>query len=150
MGLHLYITSTILQENAFQNQGPPAFFSALAHGFGFLVWFTVQVQAYAIGSGTAVWCTGIWILDVRLLVAVRLRLTACRLYSICTRRIRWRFDNIGEFKIYKMSTTKTITLNQNDYNNITKSFFFYLENEKDLNLTQNEINSILQTNSKIQ
>jgi hypothetical protein len=49
-----------------------------------------------------------------------------------------------------MSITKTITLNQNDYNNITKAFFFYLENEKDLNLTQNEINSILQTNSKIQ
>ena len=49
-----------------------------------------------------------------------------------------------------MSITKTITLNQNDYKNITKSFFFYLENEKDLNLTQNEINSILQTNSKIQ
>jgi len=61
------------------------------------------------------------------------------------------FDNIGESKIkYKMSITKTITLNQNDYNNITKAFFFYLENEKDLNLTQNEINSILQTNSKIQ
>ncbi len=103
MGLHLYITSTILQENAFQFQGPPVFFSALAHGFGFSVWFTVQVQAYAIGSGTAVWCAGIWILDVRLTVAVRLRLTACRLYSICTRRIRWRSDNISEFKIYKMS-----------------------------------------------
>jgi len=61
------------------------------------------------------------------------------------------FDNISESKInIQMSITKTITLNQNDYNNITKAFFFYLENEKDLNLTQNEINSILQTNSKIQ
>ena len=49
-----------------------------------------------------------------------------------------------------MSNTKTITLNQNDYYNITNAFFFYLENEKDLNLTQNEINSILNTNSKIQ
>lgn len=49
-----------------------------------------------------------------------------------------------------MSNTKTITLTQNDYNNITKAFFFYLENEKDLNLNQNEINSILKTNSKIQ
>jgi hypothetical protein len=49
-----------------------------------------------------------------------------------------------------MSLQKQITLNQNDYNNITKAFFFYLENEKDLNLTQKQINSILQTNSKIQ
>ena len=46
--------------------------------------------------------------------------------------------------------SKTITLTQNDYNNITKAFFFYLENEKDLNLNQNEIKSILKTNSKIQ
>ena len=70
--------------------------------------------------------------------------------AFTTRRIRWRSDNIGESKIYKMSKTKTITLTQNDYNNITKAFFFYLENEKDLNLNQNEIKSILKTNSKIQ
>ena len=70
--------------------------------------------------------------------------------AFTTRRIRWRSDNISEFKIYKMSTTKTITLNQNDYYNITNAIMFYLENEKDLNLNQNEIDSILQTNSKIQ
>ena len=33
------------------------------------MWFTVQVQAYAIGSGTVVWHAGIWLLAVRLLVA---------------------------------------------------------------------------------
>ena len=49
-----------------------------------------------------------------------------------------------------MSITKTITLNQNDYYNISNVIMFYLENEKDLNLNQNEIDSILQTNSKIQ
>ncbi len=49
-----------------------------------------------------------------------------------------------------MSNTKTITLNQNDYYNITNAIMFYLENEKDLNLNQNEIKSILNTNSKIQ
>ena len=49
-----------------------------------------------------------------------------------------------------MSTTKTITLNQNDYYNITSAIMFYLENEKDLKLTQTEIDSILNTNSKIQ
>jgi len=70
--------------------------------------------------------------------------------AFTTKRIRWRSDNISEFKIYKMSTTKTITLNQNDYYNITNAIMFYLENEKDLNLNQNEIDSILQTNSKIQ
>jgi hypothetical protein len=41
----------------------------LAHGFGFLVRFTVQVQAYAIGSGTVLEHTGIWLLAVWLLVA---------------------------------------------------------------------------------
>ena len=46
--------------------------------------------------------------------------------------------------------SKTITLTQSDYTNITKSFFFYLENEKFLNLNQKEIDSILDTNSKIQ
>ena len=46
--------------------------------------------------------------------------------------------------------TKPITLTQNDYTNITKAFFFYLENEKSLNLSQKEIDSILDTNSKIQ
>jgi len=70
--------------------------------------------------------------------------------AFTTRRIRWIFDNISEFKIYKMSNTKTITLNQNDYYNITNAIMFYLENETQLNLNQNEINSILQTNSKIQ
>ena len=45
---------------------------------------------------------------------------------------------------------KTITLTQTDYTNITKAFFYYLENEKALKLTQQEINSILETNSKIQ
>lgn len=45
---------------------------------------------------------------------------------------------------------KTIKLTQSDYTNITKAFFYYLENEKALNLTQTEINSILETNSKIQ
>jgi hypothetical protein len=45
---------------------------------------------------------------------------------------------------------KTITLTQNDYTNITKAFFYYLEIEKALNLTQKEIDSILETNSKIQ
>ena len=45
---------------------------------------------------------------------------------------------------------KSITLTQSDYTNITKAFFYYLENEKALNLTQAEIDSILQTNSKIQ
>ena len=70
--------------------------------------------------------------------------------AFTTKRIRWRSDNISEFKIYKMSTTKTITLNQNDYYNITNAIMFYLENETQLNLNQNEINSILQTNSKIQ
>ena len=45
---------------------------------------------------------------------------------------------------------KTITLTQTDYTNITKAFFYYLENEKALNLTQQEINSILETNNKIQ
>jgi len=60
------------------------------------------------------------------------------------------FDNIYESKIYKMSITKTITLNQNDYYNISNAIMFYLENEKDLNLTQTEIDSILNTNSKIQ
>ena len=49
-----------------------------------------------------------------------------------------------------MSNTKTITLTQNDYYNITNAIMFYLENETQLNLNQNEINSILQTNSKIQ
>ena len=38
---------------------------------------------------------------------------------------------------------KTITLTQSDYTNITKAFFYYLENEKALNLTQKEIDSIL-------
>ena len=45
--------------------------------------------------------------------------------------------------------SKTITLTQSDYTNITKAFFFYLENEKFLNLSQKEIDSILETNSKI-
>jgi len=45
---------------------------------------------------------------------------------------------------------KTIQLTQTDYNNITKAFFFYLENEKQLNLTKKEIESILKTNNKIQ
>ena len=45
---------------------------------------------------------------------------------------------------------KTITLTQSDYTNITKAFFYYLENEKTLKLTQQEIDSILETNSKIQ
>ena len=45
---------------------------------------------------------------------------------------------------------KTITLTQNDYSNITKAFFFYLENEKELNLSQQEIESIFETNNKIQ
>jgi len=45
---------------------------------------------------------------------------------------------------------KTITLTQNDYTNITKAFFFYLENEKELNLSQQEIESIFETNNKIQ
>jgi len=45
---------------------------------------------------------------------------------------------------------KSIKLTQTDYNNITKSFFFYLENEKKLNLTKKEIDSILKTNNKIQ
>jgi hypothetical protein len=45
---------------------------------------------------------------------------------------------------------KTITLTQSDYTNITKAFFYYLENEKTLNLTQTEIDSILETNNKIQ
>lgn len=45
---------------------------------------------------------------------------------------------------------KTITLTQSDYTNITKAFFYYLENEKALNLTQTEIDSILKTNSKLQ
>ena len=45
---------------------------------------------------------------------------------------------------------KTITLTQTDYANITKAFFYYLENEKSLNLTQQEIDSILETNNKIQ
>lgn len=49
-----------------------------------------------------------------------------------------------------MSNTKTIILNQNDYNNITNALFYYLQNEKLLNLTQNEIDSILKTNNKIQ
>ena len=45
---------------------------------------------------------------------------------------------------------KTITLTQSDYTNITKAFFYYLENEKALKLTQKEIDSILETNNKIQ
>ena len=45
---------------------------------------------------------------------------------------------------------KTVTLTQTDYNNITKAFFFYLENEKELKLTKKEIDSILKTNNKIQ
>ena len=45
---------------------------------------------------------------------------------------------------------KSITLTQSDYTNITKAFFYYLENEKALNLTQQEIDSILKTNSKLQ
>ncbi len=45
---------------------------------------------------------------------------------------------------------KTITLTQSDYTNITKAFFFYLENEKTLNLTKKDIDSILKTNNKIQ
>jgi hypothetical protein len=45
---------------------------------------------------------------------------------------------------------KSITLTQSDYTNITKAFFYYLENEKELNLTQTEIDSILETNNKIQ
>ena len=45
---------------------------------------------------------------------------------------------------------KSITLTQSDYTNITKAFFYYLENEKALNLTQTEIDSILKTNSKLQ
>jgi hypothetical protein len=45
---------------------------------------------------------------------------------------------------------KTITLTQTDYTNITKAFFYYLENEKALKLTQQEIDSILETNNKIQ
>ena len=45
---------------------------------------------------------------------------------------------------------KSITLTQSDYTNITKAFFYYLENEKVLNLTQTEIDSILETNNKIQ
>jgi|TARA_B100000287_G_scaffold323559_1_gene307597 hypothetical protein len=45
---------------------------------------------------------------------------------------------------------KIIKLTQSDYNNITKAFFYYLENEKKLNLTQKEIDSILKTNNKIQ
>ena len=43
----------------------------------------------------------------------------------------------------------TITLTQSDYTNITKAFFFYLENEKELKLTKKEIDSILKTNNKI-
>ena len=45
---------------------------------------------------------------------------------------------------------KSITLTQTDYNNITKAFFYYLENEKALDLSQKEIDSILKTNNKIQ
>lgn len=68
--------------------------------------------------------------------------------NIITRLTRHELDNIYEFKNIKMQ--KSITLTQSDYTNITKAFFFYLENEKELNLTKKEINSILKTNNKIQ
>jgi hypothetical protein len=136
-------------ETRFRFRGPLSFFRLRRTVSAFRCGLRCRFRL-AIGSGTVLEHACIWILAVWLLVAVQLRLTACRLYSIYTKRIRWRSDNIGESKIYKMSNTKTITLTQNDYNNITKAFFFYLENEKDLNLNQNEIKSILNTNSKIQ
>ena len=45
---------------------------------------------------------------------------------------------------------KTITLTQSDYTNITKAFFFYLENEKELNLTKKDIDSILKKDTQIE
>jgi len=49
----------------------------LAYGFGFLVWFTAQVQAYAIGSGTTVRLAGYWLWFVWFLVAVTVAVTGC-------------------------------------------------------------------------
>ena len=150
MGLHhIYFGSTI-QGNAFQIKGPRSFFRLWRTISAFRCGLRCRVRLML--SGLVLWCgllaSGSWMFGLRLRFGYGLRLAVC----IAFVQDEYDGDPIIQvnLKIYKMSLQKQITLNQNDYNNITKSFFFYLENEKDLNLTQNEINSILQTNSKIQ
>ena len=53
-------------------------------------------------------------------------------------------------KQQKTNNQKQITINQKDYDTLTKAFFILLENDLELNLSKDFIESILDFNSKIQ
>ena len=50
----------------------------------------------------------------------------------------------------KTPKQKQITINQKDYDTLTKAFFILLENDFELNLSKDFTKSILDFNSKIQ
>tara|TARA_R110001599_G_scaffold13516_1_gene60847 strand:+ start:207 stop:377 length:171 start_codon:yes stop_codon:yes gene_type:complete len=50
----------------------------------------------------------------------------------------------------KTPNQKQITINQKDYDTLTKAFFILLENDFELNLSTDFTKSILDFNSKIQ